>query len=113
MVAAFFQLNHGAATIASLPSLLLGDLDEFSCGRVLRTLARFVRFVVAKAADLCATNLAFAYFASRFVRLNVLRFNPFTAAAPWAVYSVSCCVFLELPIPGLLEGLVEEFVDVL
>ena len=113
VVATFLQLDHGAATVASLPALLLGDLDEFACGRVLGTFAGFVGFVVAEAADFCAANLAFTYFAPGFVRLDVLRFDPFSAATPWAVYSVSCCVFLELAIPGLLEGLVEEFVDVL
>jgi hypothetical protein len=113
VVATFLQLDHGAATVASLPALLLGDLDEFSRGGVFGTFAGFVGFVVAEAADFCAAKLAFTYFASGFVCLDVLRFDPFTTTALWAVYSIPCCVFLELPIPGLLEGLVEESVDVL
>lgn len=108
VVAPFYLLDRRFAVVATLPTFLFGNLDEFLGCRIFGTLARGVPFVVAEAADLCLAALAFAVFAAVIgsatrVGVNVGGFDPLAATFSRTVYSVFGGVFLVLPIPLYLE----------
>lgn len=112
MIAPLLQLDHRAAAIAPLPALRLGHLDELPSRRILRALAGLVRAVVALTAHARAAAFAFPDAAARAVGGDGGGFDPRAAVAGRAVDAVAGGVFLEFVVPGLLEGLVEELVDV-
>lgn len=112
MIASFLQLDHSRTVEASLPTFLLRNLNKDLRGRILRTLSRRVHLVVADAADPRPTSFTLSYFAT-ILKANVVGFDPLSAMTSRAVDTISSGVLLELPIPGLLEFLVKELVNML
>lgn len=63
VVTAFLQLNSGLAVEATLPALLLGNLDKFLGGGIFGTFTGSVPFAVAEAADFGLALLTFTVLA--------------------------------------------------
>ena len=112
MVAAFLQLDHSRAVEAFLPALLFCRIDELLSRRVLRTITRAVRLVVADGTDLSPAALAFAHLPTM-LDVDMARLDPLAAILANAVYSVLGFVFEEFTIPVLLKFLIEQLVNML
>lgn len=81
VVAAFLELDGRGAVETALPSLVLGDLDEFLRGGVFGAFAAGMPFVVARAADFHLASLAFAVFpasvgATAAIEVDMRGFDP-------------------------------------
>ena len=111
MIAAFFQLDHCRTTKASLPALLLRNLNKGLRVWVFRTLERLVHLIVANAADTGIATLAATHL-SALLNRNMIRLDPLATTMGWAVDPVASVVFLEFSVPRLLEVLVEQLLHV-
>lgn len=112
MIAPFLQLDHRAAAVTPLPASRLGHLNELAGRRILRAFARLVGSVVALAANARPAAFALPDAATcGTVGSDVRRFDPRAAVAGGAVDAVAGGILLEFVVPGFLEGLVEELVD--
>jgi hypothetical protein len=78
---------------------------------ILGTIFVSVPLAIAKATDLYLAPTALSIFLPIFL-VNIFGFNPFAAASGRAIYPILSRVFLELPIPRLLEIYIEQFFDV-
>ena len=112
MVAAFGELDHGGAAVASLPAFFFGDFDEALSLGIARALAGGVGAVVADAAHLGTAAFAFSDLAPR-LHSDVFGLDPLAAMARGAVDPIFRGVLLELAVPDLFEVLIEDAVDVL
>jgi hypothetical protein len=111
VVAAFFELDHGRTTVASLPALLLGNFDECFRLRILRTVPRDVHFLRTYAAHPCFALLAPPDFPT-ILNLDIVRFDPGAASPSRAIYSVLRLEFSISAVPQFFELLIEELVHV-
>lgn len=111
VIASFFQFHHCRAAVAFLPAFLLRGFDELFRHRILGTVATCMCFIIADGTHPGAATFAFAYLSAMF-KHDVIGLDPLTAAFADTVDLVLRLVFEEFAIPGLLEFLVEEFVDV-
>ena len=71
-----------------------------------------MHLIVASAADASMAALAFADFPAM-INSDMIWLNPFAATACRTIDPIPCIVFLEFPIPSLLEVLVEQFLHML
>lgn len=112
MIASFFELDHSRTVEASLPAFLLCNLNKDLRRGILGTLSRRVHLVIADTAHPGPTSFTLSYFAT-VLEADVIGFDPLATMTSRAVDTVSSGVLLEFPIPGLLEFLVEELVNML
>ena len=113
VVTAFLQLDQRAAIVTSLPPFLLGLLDEFGDFRVLGTVARLVRLVVAERAYFQLAPRASGVFLPFLILMDVRRLYPFPTFGRRAVDAVLGVVFLVFSVPVSLKSEIEELVHVL
>lgn len=113
MIAAFLELDHSLASVAPLPSFLLGLLEEPAGLFVPRALARIVHLGAAPAADLGLASAAFAVLPAIGVAADVLGLDPVAAAPRRAVDPVSGRELGVLLVPRPLEVSIEQLLDVL
>lgn len=106
VIASFFQLHHRRTAVAFLPALLLRRLDELLRRGVLRTIPRNMRLVITDRAHSCPAALAFPNLPAVFDG-DVVGLDPLTAALADTIHLVLGLVLVELPVPRLLEVLVE------
>ena len=111
MVATLFELYHSRAVVAFSPSFLLGNLSQLLHRWVFWAFAGSVSFLVAHCADVVFAFRADAYLAA-FLDAHVLWLYPLSAAFSRTVYPILCIILFELPVPSLLEIVVEEGLDV-
>lgn len=114
VVAAFIELNHGLAAVASLPALLLCHLYKTVRLVVFGTFPPSVELGVAQHTHPgLATSTACIFSAVRQVHSYLPRFYPFATALIRAVKPISCSVLLIFLVPQFLELVVEESLDIL
>lgn len=113
VVTAFLQLDQRAAIVTSLPSFLLGLLDKLGDLRVLRTVARLVRLVVAERADFELASRASGVFLPFLVLMDMRGLYPFPTFGRRAVDAVLGMVFLVFSVPVSLKFQIKELVHML
>ena len=62
VIAAFLELDHGAAAVAALPALLLGFFDQSVCFLIFGAVSPHVPFAIAEDAYFRPAALTFAVF---------------------------------------------------
>jgi hypothetical protein len=112
MIAAFLQLHHSLALVAPLPALLFRLFEELIRLLVLWALPREMPPAVAGATDLGLAAAAPTDLSAVFP-VDVFRLDPFSAPLGWTVEPVPSRELCKLLVPGLLEGVVEQSVDML
>lgn len=115
MVAALLQLNHRATTVAALPTGLLRRFEQAIRLLIVRTLFLPMPLPATQDTHLRLTTAALPVLPTIAFAIIVVvsGLDPLPAPPRRAVNPVLGGVLLELPVPELLEGDVEELVDVL
>lgn len=115
MVAALLQLNHRATTVAALPTRLLRRFEQTIRLLIARTLLLPMPLPTTQDTHLRLTTTTLPILPTMAfpIIMVVSGLDPLPAPPRRAVNPVLGGILLELPVPELLEGDVEELVDVL
>jgi hypothetical protein len=102
VIAAFFQLNHGPATVTSLPPCLLRCLKKSIRFLILRAVLRTMPFSITLTANLRLAPITFAIFYP-ILLVDIAGLDPFATSSSRAVYPILRSVFLEFAVPIFLK----------
>ena len=112
VIASLFQLDHGRAVEASLPSFLLGDLGKFPRSFVLGAVPAGMPSSIAYATYFSPTTAASTVLTrtptGSVLNMNIRRLDPFTTAFGGAVDAILSGIFLILLVPLLFEADIKE-----
>jgi hypothetical protein len=111
MIATLFELNHGLAVVATLPSLLFSHIDKSLSLWIFGALAAGVHLVVAQRANFCLAFRAATVLATLEL-VHIGRLDPLATVFRRTVEAVLCRILLILCVPQNLELIVKEVVNV-
>ena len=118
MVTALLQLNSGGAVETALPAFFLGNFGKTLRGFVFGTFATCMPLAITSAANLGSTPATFSVLAAsigatRCIKVNVRRLDPFATASSRAIDAILGGIFLIFLIPFHLKFRIEKFLNVL
>jgi hypothetical protein len=114
VIATFLQLHYSLAAVASLPTLLLGHLNQTVSLLVLWAFSLSVEFAVAQYADLCVACAASCVLSTVCrIHFDLGWLDPLATSLCRAVKAVTGGVLLEFFVPKDFELVVEQPVGIL
>jgi hypothetical protein len=112
VIASLLKFHHSPTAVTSLPSSFLRSLQKRICFLIFWTVLIAMPFTIAQTTDfgLAPSTLSVLFAA---LRVDITWFDPLATSAGWTVYSILCCILLELLVPQLLEFGVEQTLHML